>query len=113
MCTVLVSYDASNQAAQNLMNQLSQIQDVERGEVITYESYEDHLKYTAIVKEVGNGWYMGQCEQVPGAITQGKTRDEVKENLKEAIALVLESQKAHCKRTHLDKKIIRRKTAVA
>ena len=29
MCTVLVSYDASNQAAQNLVNQLSQTQGVE------------------------------------------------------------------------------------
>ena len=21
------------------------------------------MEYTAIIKEVGNGWYMGQCEQ--------------------------------------------------
>ena len=51
------------------------------------------MEYTAIIKEVEDGWYMGQCEQVPGAITQGQTIEEVKENLKEAIALVLESEK--------------------
>ena len=51
-----------------------------------------NMEYTAIIKEVEDGWYMGQCEQVPGAITQGQTVEEVKENLKEAIALVLESE---------------------
>jgi len=34
-------------------------------------------------------WYMGQCEQVPEAMTQGRTIEEVRENLKEAITLIL------------------------
>ena len=50
------------------------------------------MEYTAIIKEVKDGWYMGQYEQVPGAITQEQTIEEVKENLKKAIALVLESE---------------------
>ena len=50
------------------------------------------MEYTAIITEVEDGWYMGQCEQIPGAITQGKTVEEVQENLKEALALVLESE---------------------
>ena len=50
------------------------------------------MEYTAIITEVEDGWYMGQCEQVPGAITQGQTIEEVQENLKEAITLVLESE---------------------
>ena len=32
---------------------------------------------------------MGQCEQVPEAMTQGRTIEEVRENLKEAITLIL------------------------
>jgi len=24
------------------------------------------MEYTAIITEVEDGWYMGQCEQVPG-----------------------------------------------
>ena len=48
------------------------------------------MEYTAIIKEVENGWYMGQCEQIPGAITQGRTIEETKENLKDAIKLLLE-----------------------
>ena len=70
------------------------------------------MEYTAIIKEVEDGWYMGQCEQVPGAITQGQTIEEVKENLKEAIALVLESEKEHCLERYKGEKFIRRKIAV-
>jgi len=70
------------------------------------------MDYTAIITEVENGWYMGQCEQVPGAITQGKTVEEVEENLQEAVALVLESQKAHCQKSYFGEKFIRRKIAV-
>ena len=50
------------------------------------------MEYTSIITEVEDGWFMGQCEQVPGAITQGQTVEEVQENLKEAIALVLQSE---------------------
>ena len=70
------------------------------------------MEYTAIIKDVGDGWYMGQCEQVPGAITQGKTIEEVQENLKDAIALVLESEKELCQKNYEGEKYIRRKIAV-
>ena len=70
------------------------------------------MEYTAIITEVEDGWYMGQCEQVPGAITQGQTVEEVQENLKEAIALVLESEQEHCRKRYEDAQIIRRKIAV-
>jgi len=42
--------------------------------------------------EVEDGWFMGQCEQLPNAITQGETIEEVEENMKEAISLVLEDK---------------------
>jgi len=38
-------------------------------------------------------WYIGWVEAVPGAFTQGKTIKEVEENLKEAVQLILESQR--------------------
>ena len=50
------------------------------------------MEYTAITQKTPNGWYIAQCEQVPGALTQGKTLEEVHENLKEAITLVLEAE---------------------
>ncbi len=45
--------------------------------------------FTANYKKSGN-WYLGWVEEIPGVNTQGKTLKEVKENLKEALALVLE-----------------------
>jgi len=50
------------------------------------------MEYTAILKKMSNGWYFAQCEQLPGAMTQGKTIEEAKENLKEAIQLILECE---------------------
>ena len=38
-------------------------------------------------------WYIGWVEAVPGAFSQGRTIEEVEENLKEAVQLILESQK--------------------
>jgi predicted RNase H-like HicB family nuclease len=70
------------------------------------------MEYTAIIQETEDGWYVGQCEQVPGALTQGKTIEEVQENLKEAILLVLEAEKAVTLRKYQGMKFIRRQIAV-
>jgi len=66
------------------------------------------MEYTALIKESPNGWYIAQCEQVPGAITQGKTTEEAVTNLKEAIQLVLEAERAHGIVRNEDNTIIRR-----
>jgi predicted RNase H-like HicB family nuclease len=38
-------------------------------------------------------WYIGWVDAVPGAFSQGKTIEEVEDNLKEAVQLILESQR--------------------
>jgi predicted RNase H-like HicB family nuclease len=38
-------------------------------------------------------WYIGWVDAVPGAFSQGKTIKEVEENLKEAVHLIIESQR--------------------
>ena len=48
--------------------------------------------FTAIYKKSGK-WYLGWIEEIPGANTQGKTLKEVKENLREAVLLILETNK--------------------
>ena len=67
------------------------------------------MEYTAVIKKTLDGWYIGQCEQVPEALTQGRTIEEVKENLKDAINLVLEDDKEDFRKAHKDEKFIRRK----
>ena len=49
-------------------------------------------EFTAIYKKSGK-WYLGWIEEIPGVNTQGKTLKETKENLKEALLLILETNK--------------------
>ena len=48
--------------------------------------------FTAIFKEE-EGWFIAWVEELPGVNTQGKTLKETKENLKEALQLILLGQK--------------------
>lgn len=48
------------------------------------------LKLTAIYEKAAEGGYVGYVAELPGANTQGETMEEVRENLKEAVALLLE-----------------------
>jgi predicted RNase H-like HicB family nuclease len=50
------------------------------------------MDLTAVIKAVPEG-YIGWVEEVPGAHTQGKTCEEVLENLKEAVRLVFEAHR--------------------
>lgn len=49
--------------------------------------------FTAVYQKITEGGYMGFVEELPGAITQGETLEETRENLQEAIALVLEGNR--------------------
>ncbi len=47
--------------------------------------------FTAVFKKTDN-WWVGYVKEIPGVNTQGKTLEEARENLKEALKLVLEVQ---------------------
>ncbi|MBI4600132.1 type II toxin-antitoxin system HicB family antitoxin [Candidatus Uhrbacteria bacterium] len=49
--------------------------------------------FTAIYKKRGKR-YLGWIEEIPGVNTQGKTFGETKENLKEALSMILDVNKA-------------------
>ena len=49
-------------------------------------------EFTAIIERDGE-WYIAYCPEIPGANGQGKTKDEARENLAEAIALILEDRR--------------------
>ena len=49
------------------------------------------IKYTVIVRKEREGGYSGQCLELPGAISEGETIKELKENITDAIQLVLKS----------------------
>jgi predicted RNase H-like HicB family nuclease len=54
-----------------------------------YFLLEADMKLTAIFENVGE-WWLGYVEELPGANTQGKTLDEARENLREAVQLIIE-----------------------
>ena len=47
------------------------------------------LTLTAIFEEAEEGGYIGYVAELPGANTQGETLEEVRENLVQAIELIL------------------------
>jgi predicted RNase H-like HicB family nuclease len=49
--------------------------------------------FTAVFEEAAEGGYTAFVEELPGAISQGETLEEARENLKEAIQLVLEANR--------------------
>jgi predicted RNase H-like HicB family nuclease len=48
------------------------------------------MKYTIILEKEEEGGYSAQCLELPGAISQGETKEEALRNIKEAIEAVLE-----------------------
>ena len=48
------------------------------------------MKYTIILEKEEEGGYSAQCLELPGAISQGETKEDALRNIKEAIEAVLE-----------------------
>jgi len=53
---------------------------------------------TAIIEKAPEGGFWAICPEVPGANGQGETVEEAKENLKEAIILILDDRLEDIKR---------------
>lgn len=51
------------------------------------------VEFTAVYREVPEG-FIAFVEELPGANSQGATLDEAREKLREAVSLVLESNRA-------------------
>ena len=51
-----------------------------------------HNEFTAIIERDGE-WYIAYCPEVPGANGQGQTVEECRQNLADAIALILEDRR--------------------
>ena len=49
--------------------------------------------YTAVIQQDGE-WWIGWVEEVPGVNSQGQTRDELLDNLRDALQEALEMNRA-------------------
>ena len=54
-------------------------------------------RFTAVFEQEGD-WWVGYVEELPGANTQGRTLEETRDNLKEAVQLVLEANRELARR---------------
>jgi predicted RNase H-like HicB family nuclease len=50
-------------------------------------------EFTAII-EKDDDWYIAYCPEVPGANGQGRTKEECKDSLADAISIILEDRRA-------------------
>jgi predicted RNase H-like HicB family nuclease len=64
------------------------------------------IRFTAVFEKVPEG-YIAFAEELPGANTQGATLDEARENLREAIFLVLEANRVLCEESIEGRDVIR------
>ncbi len=49
--------------------------------------------YTAVIQQSGP-WWIGWVEEIPGVNSQGETREELVENLRSALKVALEMNRA-------------------
>ena len=54
-------------------------------------------RYHTIIKPEANGWFVGWVEEVPGTITQARSLDQCRENLRDALELMLQTHRAEAR----------------
>ncbi|MCD6232793.1 type II toxin-antitoxin system HicB family antitoxin [bacterium] len=69
-------------------------------------------QFTAVYKK-RRKWYLGWVEEIPGVNTQGKTLKETKKNLKEALRLVLETNRLLNQKEFAKGKVIKEPLSVS
>jgi predicted RNase H-like HicB family nuclease len=63
-------------------------------------------RFTAVF-ERADGWWVGYVEELPGANSQGATLEEARENLKEAVELIIAANRELARRETAGKPVIR------
>ena len=73
------------------------------------------LTLSAVYEEVPEsegGGYVAYTEELPGAISEGETLEEAREDLRDAIELLLKANRELASKSHRGKKVAREKITV-
>ena len=70
------------------------------------------IQLTAVFLKVPEG-YIGFVEELPGANTQGATLEEARENLEEAITLVLEASRTLARESLQGQEVVREPLSIS
>ena len=63
--------------------------------------------FTAVFERGEQGWWVATCPEIPGAVSQGKTIDEAREMLRDAIELLLEVRREKEAKEHAGREVVR------
>jgi len=83
--------------------QRSKIEDMEMVVTAVYEQ----------VPESEGGGYTAYAEELPGAISEGDTLEEARENLRDAIELLVEANRELARKPHSGQKVTREKITIS
>lgn len=71
------------------------------------------IDFTAIIEKSEDGWYVGQVQEFPEAIAQGKTIEELEHNLLQALELAIDFHREQTTNLYKGRKIIIQKLNLA
>lgn len=69
-------------------------------------------RFTAVFRKEGE-WWAAYVEELPGANTQGRTIDEARDNLREAVELILETNREIADERRAGADVVREELVVA
>jgi predicted RNase H-like HicB family nuclease len=75
-----------------------------------------NMTLTAVFEEVSaaeGGGYVAYVEELPGAISEGDTLDEARENLRDAIAILVEANRELNNQSHSNLRLTREPITVS
>lgn len=58
----------------------------------------DNPALTAVYEHTGDGWWVVSVPEIPGAHSQGETYEEARENIRDAVQLLLEVRREDSER---------------
>lgn len=64
-------------------------------------------RLTAVFERGEQGWWVASCPEIPEAITQGRTMDEARENLKDAIKMELDLRREEAEEDLEGREVVR------
>ncbi len=71
------------------------------------------MQLTAIIERSPDGWLVGQLEELPEVISQGRTQEELMENLRDAMEQLFLANKQQAAVDHAGRDISRAELKVA
>lgn len=72
-----------------------------------FERRETMRNFTAVFERGEQGWWVATCPEIPGAVSQGKTLEEAREMLLDAIELLLEVRREKEAKEHAGQEVVR------